>query len=163
MMPDGHFFLKSLLNYVIKNMVNMKQTILSLSLLAFISTQSMWYDRPIEQPIAIDTLLMAVMAVESNFDSMAYNSKENAAGVLQIRPIMVREVNRLLGEDKYTLKDRWNKAKSIEMFNVLRSHLKGATDEEIARTWNGGYNGKNIPETMQYWLKVKQYTQNNIK
>jgi hypothetical protein len=141
----------------------MKKTILSLSLLAFISTQSMWYDKPIEQPIAIDTLLMAVMAVESNFDSMAYNSKENAAGCLQIRPIMVREVNRLLGENKYTLKDRWSKAKSIEMFNVLRSHLKGATDEEIARTWNGGYNGKNIPQTMQYWIKVKQYTLNNIK
>jgi len=144
-------------------MLNKKQTILSISLLAFISTQSMWYDRPIEQPIAIDTLLNAVMAVESNFDTMAYNSKENAAGVLQIRPIMVREVNRLLGEDKYTLKDRWSKAKSIEMFNVIRSHLKGASDEEIARTWNGGYNGKNIPQTMQYWIKVRKYTLNNIK
>ena len=141
----------------------MKQTILSISLLAFISTQSMWYDRPIIEPVAIDTLLNAVMAVESNFDSMAYNAKENAAGVLQIRPIMVREVNRLLGEDKYTLKDRWNKAKSIEMFNVIRSHLKGASDEEIARTWNGGYNGKNIPQTLQYWKKVKQYTLNSIK
>ena len=146
----------------------MKQTILSISLLAFISTQSMWYDKltykqPIEQPIAIDTLLNAVMAVESNFDSMAYNEKENAVGVLQIRPIMVREVNRLLGEDKYTLKDRWSKAKSIEMFNVIRSHLKGASDEQIARTWNGGYNGKNIPKTLQYWIKVKQYTLNNIK
>jgi len=144
-------------------MLNKKQTILSLSLLAFISTQSMWYDKPVEKPIAIDTLLNAVMAVESNFDTMAYNEKEDAAGCLQIRPIMVREVNRLLGEDKYTLKDRWSKAKSIEMFNVIRSHLKGATDEEIARTWNGGYNGKNIPETLQYWIKVKQYTQNNIK
>jgi len=141
----------------------MKQTILSLSLLAFISTQSMWYDKPVEQPIPIDTLLNAVMAVESNFDTMAYNEKENAVGVLQIRPIMVREVNRLLGEDKYTLKDRWNKTKSIEMFNVIRSHLKGATDEQIARTWNGGYNGKNIPETLQYWNKVKKYTQSNIK
>jgi len=144
-------------------MLNKKQSILSLSLLAFISTQSMWYDKPVEQPIPIDTLLNAVMAVESNFDTMAYNAKENAAGVLQIRPIMVREVNRLLGEDKYTLKDRWSKAKSIEMFNVIRSHLKGATDEEIARTWNGGYNGKNIPETLQYWIKVRKYTQSNIK
>ena len=141
----------------------MKKTILSISLLAFISTQSIWYNKPVEQPIAIDTLLNAVMAVESNFDTMAYNSKENAVGCLQIRPIMVREVNRLLGEDKYTLKDRWSKAKSIEMFNVIRSHLKGATDEQIARTWNGGYNGKNIPQTLQYWIKVKQYTLNNIK
>ena len=141
----------------------MKQTILSISLLAFISTQSIWYDKPVEQPIPIDTLLMAVMAVESNFDTMAYNSKENAVGCLQIRPIMVREVNRLLGKDSFKLKDRWSKAKSIQMFNILRSHLKGASDEEIARTWNGGYNGKNIPETLQYWIKVKQYTLNNIK
>ena len=146
----------------------MKQLILSLSLLAFISTQSMWYDKltykqPIKQPIPIDTLLNAVMAVESNFDTMAYNEKENAAGVLQIRPIMVREVNRLLGEDKYTLKDRWNKAKSIEMFNVIRSHLKGASDEEIARTWNGGYNGKNNPKTLGYWKKVRKQFKNNFK
>ena len=145
----------------------MKKTILSLLLLAFISTQSMWYDKltykPIEQHVQIDTLLNAVMAVESNFNILAYNSKEDAVGCLQIRPIMVREVNRLLGEDKYTLKDRWNKAKSIEMFNVIRSHLKDASDEEIARTWNGGYNGKNIPQTMQYWQKVKQYTLKNIK
>ena len=141
----------------------MKQLILSLSLLAFISTQSMWYDRPIEQPIQIDTLLNAVMAVESNFDTMAYNSKENAVGVLQIRPIMVHEVNRLLGEDKYTLKDRWSKAKSIEMFNVIRSHLKGASDEEIARTWNGGWNGYKKQNTLKYWQKVKKYTQSNIK
>ena len=77
-------------------MLNKKQSILSLSLLAFISTQSMWYDRPIIETIPIDTLLIAVMAVESNFVSMAYNAKENAVGVLQIRPIMVREVNRLL-------------------------------------------------------------------
>jgi soluble lytic murein transglycosylase-like protein len=149
-------------------MLNKKQTILSLSLLAFISTQSMRYNKltytPIEQPVAIDTLLNAIMAVESNFDTMAYNEKEDAAGCLQIRPIMVREVNRLLGEDKYTLKDRWSKAKSIEMFNVLRSHLKGASDEEIARVWNGGYNGKNNPKTLVYWKKVrKQYTLNNIK
>ena len=144
-------------------MLNKKQTILSLSLLAFISTQSMWYDKPIIEPVAIDTLLNAVMAVESNFDSMAYNAKENAAGVLQIRPIMVREVNRLLGKDKYTLKDRWSKAKSIEMFNVIRLHTKNATDEMIARNWNGGWNGHKKQSTLKYWNKVKKYTQKNIK
>ena len=138
----------------------MKKSILSISLLAFISTQSMWYDKPIEQPIPIDTLLNAVMAVESNFDSMAYNEKENAAGVLQIRPIMVREVNRLLGEDKYTLKDRWSKAKSIEMFNVIRSHTKNPTDEMIARNWNGGWNGHKKQSTIKYWVKVKKQFKN---
>jgi len=140
----------------------MKYTLLIIPLFSFFCTASMWYDK-VEEPIIEDPLIAAIIQVESGGDTMAYNAKENAAGCLQIRPIMVREVNRLLGEDKYTLKDRWSKAKSIEMFNVIRSHLKGASDEQIARTWNGGYNGKNIPQTLQYWIKVKQYTQNNIK
>jgi soluble lytic murein transglycosylase-like protein len=110
-----------------------------------------------------DILIEAIMEVESGGDTLAYNSKEDAVGCLQIRPIMVREVNRLLGKDSFTLSDRWSKVKSIQMFNILRSHLKGATDEEIARTWNGGYNGKNNPKTLGYWKKVKQYTQKNIK
>ena len=128
----------------------------------FFCTASMWYDK-VEEPIIQDKLISAIIQVESGGDTLAYNSKEDAVGCLQIRPIMVREVNRLVGKDSFKLKDRWSKAKSIQMFNILRSHLKGATDEEIARTWNGGYNGKNIPQTLQYWIKVKQYTLNNIK
>jgi len=122
----------------------------------------MWYDK-VEEPIIEDKLIAAIMQVESGGDTLAYNLKEDAVGCLQIRPIMVREVNRLLGKDSFKLKDRWSKVKSIQMFNILRSHLKGASDEQIARTWNGGYNGHNIPQTMQYWNKVKQYTQKNIK
>jgi soluble lytic murein transglycosylase-like protein len=122
----------------------------------------MWYDK-VEEPIIEDPLISAIIQVESGGDTLAYNSKEDAVGCLQIRPIMVREVNRLLGKDSFTLSDRWSKVKSIQMFNILRSHLKGASDEEIARTWNGGYNGKNNPKTLQYWKKVKQYTQKNIK
>ena len=116
----------------------------------------------VEQKAEIrDVLIEAIIEVESGNDTLAYNSKEDAVGCLQIRPIMVREVNRLLGKDSFTLYDRWSKVKSIQMFNVLRSHLKGASDEEIARTWNGGYNGKNKPQTLVYWKKVKQYTLNN--
>ena len=122
----------------------------------------MWYDK-VEEPIIEDTLIAAIIQVESGGDTLAYNSKEDAVGCLQIRPIMVREVNRLVGKDSFKLKDRWSKVKSIQMFNILRSHLKGASDEQIARTWNGGYNGHNIPQTMQYWQKVKKYTQKNIK
>ena len=122
----------------------------------------MWYDK-VEEPIIQDKLIAAIIQVESGGDTLAYNSKEDAVGCLQIRPIMVREVNRLVGKDSFTLSDRWSKVKSIQMFNILRSHLKGASDEQIARVWNGGYNGHNIPQTMQYWNKVKKYTQKNIK
>jgi len=140
----------------------MKYTLLIIPIFSFFCTASMWYDKA-EEPIMQDPLIAAIIQVESGGDTLAYNSKEDAAGCLQIRPIMVREVNRLVGKDSFKLKDRWSKAKSIQMFNVLRSHLKGASDEQIARTWNGGYNGHNIPQTMQYWNKVKKYTQSNIK
>jgi len=140
----------------------MKYTLLIFPIFSFFCTASMWYDK-VEEPIIEDPLIAAIIQVESGGDTLAYNSKEDAAGCLQIRPIMVREVNRLVGKDSFTLSDRWSKVKSIQMFNILRSHLKGATDEEIARTWNGGYNGKNIPQTLQYWTKVKKYTQKNIK
>ena len=124
----------------------------------FFCTASMWYDK-VEEPIIEDPLIAAIIQVESGGDTLAYNSKEDAVGCLQIRPIMVREVNRLVGKDSFTLSDRWSKVKSIQMFNILRSHLKGATDEEIARTWNGGYNGKNNPKTLGYWKKIR----NNLK
>ncbi len=104
-----------------------------------------------------DTKLVdAIIYVESRGDSMAYNKREDAVGVLQIRPIMLREVNRLLGYDKYTLKDRWSKAKSIEMFEVIREHTTNPTDEKLARNWNGGWNGYKKQSTLKYWNKVKK-------
>ena len=101
-------------------------------------------------------LIDAIIHVESRGDSMAYNKREDAVGVLQIRPIMLREVNRLLGYDKYTLKDRWSKAKSIEMFNVIKEHTTNPTDEKLARNWNGGWNGYKKQSTLKYWNKVKE-------
>ena len=120
----------------------------------FFCTSSMRYDK--QELIIEDPLIAAIIQVESGGDTLAYNSKEDAVGCLQIRPIMVREVNRLLGKDSFTLYDRWSKAKSIQMFNILRSNIKGATNEKIARVWNGGYNGKNNPKTLGYWKKVRE-------
>jgi len=60
----------------------------------------------------------AMIYVESGNNSLAVG-KDNDAGVLQITPVYVEEVNRLLGEKKYTLKDRFDEYKSIEMFNIM--------------------------------------------
>ena len=106
-------------------------------------------------PIIQDSLIDAIIHVESRGDSMAYNAKEDAVGVLQIRPIMLREVNRLLGYNKYTLNDRWNVAKSKEMFNIVKANIKNPTNERVARCWNGGYSGNNKKATLPYWIKVK--------
>ncbi len=106
--------------------------------------------------LVADSLLAAIIHVESRGDTLAHNIKEDAVGVLQIRPIMVKEVNRVLGFDKYTLQDRWDKQKSIEMFNVIRHNTPHPTNEKVARNWNGGPNGYRKNSTLKYWVKVKQ-------
>jgi len=121
----------------------------------FFCTASVQYDKTKEETIE-DPLIAAIIEVESGGDTLAYNSKEDAVGCLQIRPIMVREVNRLLGKDSFTLYDRWSKVKSIQMFNILRSNIKEASNEKIARVWNGGYNGHKKQNTIKYWNKVRK-------
>lgn len=101
-------------------------------------------------------LINSVIMVESSGNDLAHNLSEDAVGCLQIRPIMVREVNRLLkrrGESRsYTLEDRWNRRKSIEMFLVFNKNI--SSFEEQCRRWNGGPNGMNKTATIKYWNKV---------
>jgi hypothetical protein len=101
------------------------------------------------------SLVDAIIYVESRGDSTAYNSRENAVGCMQIRPIAVRECNRLVGFDSFTLKDRWSVRKSIDMFNTIAAHTPNPTNEKLARNWNGGPNGHKKKSTLNYWKKVK--------
>ena len=130
----------------------MKLFFIVLNVSIFLTTSSMGVVRTIPK----NNLIEAIIYVESRGDINAYNAKENAVGCLQIRPIMLREVNRLLGYNKYKLTDRWNKEKSIEMFNVIKEHTTNPTDEKLARNWNGGWNGYKKQSTLKYWHKVKQ-------
>lgn len=107
-----------------------------------------------------DILVQAIVHVESRGDACAHNVSEDAVGVLQIRPIMVDEVNRLLGKDSFTLDDRWDVHKSIAMFEVIKSHTDNPTDEVLARNWNGGWNGYKKNSTLKYWEKVKAELKN---
>ena len=58
------------------------------------------------------SLVDALILVESAGNPNAFNKKENACGCLQIRPVMVREVNRILrkqdSEQRFTKEDRWD-------------------------------------------------------
>ena len=75
--------------------------------------------------------------VESKGNHMAYNEKEDAVGLLQIRPIMVREANRLLGEEAFTLADRWEPLESIDIFCTIMEHKNPKLDIDRAiDIWN---------------------------
>ena len=90
-----------------------------------------------------------------------------SVGLLQIRPIMVREVNRILrkqGLDKrFKNSDRKSGDKSIEMFNIWADayHLKSSY-EKMARNWNGGPKGYKKTATAHYWKKVQNYVTLNL-
>ena len=107
------------------------------------------------------TLVDALILVESSGNPRAYNKKERACGCLQIRPIMLREVNRILRKQKstkrFSLEDRWDCGLSKEMFYIWRNwHHKDSSDEVIARCWNGGPRGWKKKSTQHYWAKVKK-------
>jgi len=130
----------------------MKLFFIVLNVGLFLSTSSMGVVRTIPKNNLID----AIIYVESRGDTNAHNISEDAVGCLQIRPIMLREVNRLLGYNKYKLADRWDKEKSIEMFNVIKEHTTNPTNEKLARNWNGGWSGYKKQSTLKYWHKVKE-------
>ena len=105
-------------------------------------------------------LIKALINVESSNNDNAYRSCEGAAGALQIRRTMVRDVNRILrrqrSNQQYTYEDRWDRQKSIEMFNIYCNHYNLVTPEEKARCWNGGPRGLQKLSTKKYWEKVKK-------
>lgn len=120
------------------------------------------------EPIIIEpeitSLIDALIEVESNGNDSAVGDThlgEPSIGVLQIRPVMVREVNRILKlkgtNHRYKNKDRFSKEKSIEMFKIWQEfHHNDSDYEEIARSWNGGPKGPKNPRTYSYWKKVEQ-------
>jgi len=134
----------------------MKKLLLVIPLFLSLSiTQAQYGNMPIE------CLVEAIIQVESRGDSTAIGDRGSAVGVLQIWPIMVREVNRILEKDgsdvRYDYTDRYSVQKSIEMFHIWRGYYHPNSDwETISRCWNGGPSGHRSSRTHCYWNKVKK-------
>ena len=118
----------------------------------------------VELPIMDESdLVQALIQVESQGNDSAIgdvNLDEPSIGVLQIRPIMIREVNRILklkrSEIRFKRKDRFSREKSIQMFLIWKEfHHKDSDFETIARNWNGGPKGYKRNSTLHYWNKVE--------
>ncbi len=108
-----------------------------------------------------ESLIGAIMYVESRGNDSAYNKQSGATGCMQIMPVMVREVNRINqiinSDQEYTLDDRWDCEKSIEMFLIWKSfHHKHSDYETISRHWWGGPKYGEQECSIFYWEKVKE-------
>lgn len=109
---------------------------------------------PAITPADLDRLVPALMQVESGGEYRAIGDGGKAVGVLQIWPIMVQDVNRIAGTH-YTLADRLNPVKSVEMARIYFLHYgKSWTVEQAVRHWNAGPVG--TVGTDKYWNKVRK-------
>jgi hypothetical protein len=101
--------------------------------------------------------LEAIIWVESgNNGAGAYNRSEpEAAGILQQFPIFVRDVNRIIGYEKYSLDDRYNDTKAIEMFWIYQNYYNPEMNiEKMARIWCAGPDGYKQNCSLSYWRLV---------
>lgn len=89
-----------------------------------------------------DRLLGAVIFVESRYTAGIIKKDESAVGILQIRPIMIEDVNRIcrLLHDprRYYLEDRLSVEKSIEIWYIVQQWYNPQYDLTLAcKVWNG--------------------------
>ena len=121
--------------------------------------------KDIQMALSERDLVSALILVESRGNDSAIGDRHivggEAVGALQIRPIMVREVNRILkiqkSDKRFKLKDRFDREKTLEMFTIWKNfHHKDSDFEKIARNWNGGPRGYSNPRTEKYWAKVQK-------
>lgn len=92
---------------------------------------------------------LAIMKTESEFDPLAVGKSEDW-GILQITPIYVKEVNRILGEDRFSHEDAFNVEKSMEMFEITQNYHNPAHDVDRAIA------SHNPTATSAYLVKVRR-------
>lgn len=84
----------------------------------------------VEEVTEWDIFVEALIFIESSGNPFAVG-KTNDLGILQITPIYVKDVNRILGEEKFTLDCRVDIDKSLEMFEIYQSYYN--PDKDINR------------------------------
>ena len=88
-----------------------------------------------------ETTQLALILTESQMDSLAVG-KANDLGILQITPIFVDEVNRLVGKDQFTHQDALSPEKSLQMLAIYQEHKNPSHDTDKAiqlHNPKGGY------------------------
>lgn len=100
-----------------------------------------------------EKIWLAVCQVESRMDPMAYNPKEQATGISQIRPIRIKDYNQRTGKN-YKLSEMFDPIKSKEVFMYYACKLEDP--DLLTRKWNGS--GK---QTYKYLSKVRVVLKSN--
>lgn len=134
-----------------------KQVCLSLSILSLLPLSAGANNKATNsEPFDWTSVIDAIILVESEGNPKAVGGQ--SVGAMQITPIAVRECNVILkkrgSKKRYSLADRFDVAKSKEMFLLIQSKYNPSNDVEKAiRLWNGGPN-YSLRATERYYRKV---------
>lgn len=120
-----------------------------------------------------DSLITAIMQVESELNAKAIGDGGRAIGMAQIHKICINDVNRIekivakqegRKPIRFKYSDRKSPSKSRQIMKIYLSYyglkyekntgLK-ATPEILSKIWNGGPNGWKKQATIAYWIKVR--------
>ncbi len=91
----------------------------------------------------------AVCKVESNGNANAYNHKEKATGIVQIRPIKLKDYNQRT-HSNYKLADCNKVDVSKKIFMYYAQKFNPNDHKRIAKDWNKS-------KTDRYWDKIKKH------
>src|SRR5574343_274317 len=102
---------------------------------------------------------LTLVTINITNTTISYSNISNESMIinnnLDIRPMMVDEVNRLIGSNEYTYSDRWDSIKSIEMFKIFQDTYNPNYDfHKGCRIWNGGPTGHHKESTLGYLDKA---------
>lgn len=105
-------------------------------------------------------LLAALIAVESGGDNQA-RGRHGELGALQVRPCVIRDVNRIKGTH-YRWAEMTNRWAALGVFRIYTGHYcteerlgRPVTSQDLARVWHGGPNGWKRRKTVAYWERVR--------
>ena len=112
-----------------------------------------------------EIMKLAIVKTESEFNPLAVGKSEDW-GIFQITPIYVKEVNRILGEEKYSHEDAFNPEKSMAMFTIMQNHHNPENDIDRAiashnPTASSAYSVK-VRKNME-WVRNYEEIRNNAK
>ncbi len=101
-------------------------------------------------------MLSAMRFVESRNNPLAYNRRENAVGLFQVRQLAVDDINHKF-RTTYTLADFYREPRLGEWAVWAYGSKYGArTDADFAMIWNGGPNGRRKKNAQLYWQKIQR-------
>jgi hypothetical protein len=112
------------------------------------------YNKDIQEAILKYKITIAIFSVESNGNPDTVNYKENAVGISQIRPIMIKEANRI--QKRFIYKNEMRNKPQIStmlFWDVISHRTHSLKLNLICRIWNQGHLNK---KDNGYYLKVKR-------